>query len=87
MSTISNVAKFAVAVVASLATAELGLIGAQALEADAKVTYKTLNPTPIKVKKKGLFKKTEVVTVNPITGKMKPYSGKKEPANKKPYKY
>ena len=87
MSTISNVAKFAVAVVATLATAEVGFMGAQALEQDAKVTYKTLNPSPIKVKKKGLFKKTEVVTVNPITGKMKPYSGKKEPANKKPYKY
>lgn len=78
----------AVALVAALATAEIGFLGAGMLENDIEFTKDVVkhkvSPEPVLVKK-NLFKK-EVVTINPINGKIEPYKGSKTPVNKKPIK-
>lgn len=65
---------------------ELAYVGSTVLVEDIKTTAACIkekkDPTPIKVKK-GLFKKAEVVKVDPWTGKMSPYTGDKKPVNKK----
>ena len=76
---------------AALVCTELGAIGTSTLcnDADGLVgSIKELkDPTPVKVKEKGLFKKTEVITINPFTSKATKYTGNKKPVNKKPLKY
>lgn len=49
------------------------------------ITKQVINPDPVLVKK-GMFGKKQVVTYNPVTNKVKPYNGKKNPINKKPVK-
>ena len=91
LTTVKNVGKVVIALAGTAIMTELGVYGAAMVEQDVK-TGKALvdharDPKVYKVKKKGLFKKSETVTINPVTGKSKPYKGKKAPVNKKPIKY
>ena len=91
LTTVKNAGKIVIALAGTLIMAELGAEGVAYLEEDVK-TGKALvdhvrDPKVYKVKKKGLFKKSETVTINPITGKSKPYKGDKKPVNKKAIKY
>lgn len=87
MINLGNALKFAAAVTTTAAVGEAGYIGGIALANDVETTGKVakefVSPTPILVKKKGLFGKKSVVKVNPVTGKMSPYKGSKSPVNKK----
>lgn len=84
----SNGVKAATAAVVGVVGFEVGTVGAKMAVSDCKYAgkgFKELkNPTPIAVKKKGLFGKKSVVTVNPFTGKVSTYTGNKAPVNKKP---
>ena len=89
---VGNTVKVVVATVAAVATAEAAFVGAEMMQNDAAlvkncVAYKVKpeSRTPYKVKK-GMFGKTEVVTINPLNGKMDKYSGSKKPVNKKAIK-
>lgn len=90
VNTVKNVGKVVVAIGGAIVASELGCLGTSMAIEDGitiKDTAKELvNPTPYKVKNKGLFKKPFVVKVNPITNKMSAYTGSKEPVNKKPIK-
>ena len=55
-------------------------------EALGKLGKHAISPDPVLVKEKGMFGKTRVVTINPVTGKMVDYSGNKAPVNSKPIK-
>lgn len=85
-----NGAKVAVAFLGAISVAEAGVIGASSAVADVKCAEKcikhTINPTPVKVKEPGLFGKKKVVKINPVTGRIKEYTGDKEPVNKKAIK-
>lgn len=84
-----NVGKVLIATAAALCMAEVGCAGAQMLEKDADLVGKAIkhkkDPKVYKVKTKR-FGKAETVTVNPVTGKVKPYAGNKKPVNKKAVK-
>lgn len=91
LTTVANVGKVVVALAGTLIMTELGVQGASMLEQDVKAGKALVDhardPKVYKVKKKGLFKKSETVTINPVTGKAKPYKGDKKPVNKKAIKY
>lgn len=86
---ITDSAKIGVAVVAALATAELGYLGMNMFENDVELTKNCIkhkiDPEPIYVKK-GMFGKKEVKTINPVTGNIEKYNGKKMPKTNKIYK-
>lgn len=85
-----NGAKVAVAFLGAVAVAEVGVMGASSAVADVNSVEKcvkhTINPTPVKVKEPGLFGKKKVVKINPVTGRIKDYTGNKAPVNKKAIK-
>lgn len=84
-----NVVKAIVSVVGGAIIGELGFLGGSMLVDDLDATARTVKgavaPEPVKVKT-GMFGKTQVVTYNPLTDKVKPYNGDKEPVNKKAVK-
>ena len=77
--------KLIVAGAVALATFEGLYGGCKSVEADIRVGKEFASPTPIRVKN-GRFGKERLVTVNPVTGEMKDYTGNKPPVNDKPYR-
>lgn len=77
--------KLIVASAAALAAFEGLYGGCKSAEADIRVCKELASPTPIRVKK-GRFGKERLVTVNPVTGEMKDYTGDKPPVNDKVYR-
>ena len=76
---VTNGAKLVTALVSAGAMFEVGSIGAGKLlehSVDAvELTKYLVNPVPVIIKE-GIFKKS-IVTINPVTGNMKPYVGEK----------
>ena len=77
--------KLVVAGAVALATFEGLFGGCESVKADIRTGKELVSPTPIRVKE-GRFGKERLVTVNPVTGEMKDYTGNKPPVNDKPYR-
>ena len=68
--------KVAVAVAVGAAATETLYHGCNMVESDIRLGKEIVSPTPISVKKG--FRKRTTITVSPITGEVKPYTGSKE---------
>lgn len=90
INTAKNVGKVVVAVGGAIIASELGCLGTGMAINDAvyvkDATKEMINPTPYLVKQRGLFGKKSVVKVNPVSGKVSPYTGSRKPVNTKPIK-
>lgn len=87
--TASNSGKIGLSLLISASALNTTFAGLKATEIEAKaatdwIGYK-VNPKVYKVRK-GIFGKSKNVTVNPITGNMKDYTGDKAPENKKAFR-
>lgn len=83
-----NVIKATITVVGGAIIGELGMLGGKMLADDIDLTVQVVkgavSPDPVKVKKG--WGKTQLVVYNPITDRVKPYNGDKEPVNNRPVK-